>query len=179
MEKIARYVANDGKEFECEEDCLRYEENNGVRKFENEIFLYYEDMAQASIQRVFEEQEWNCIYAIKVTSIEAAEFLKKAMDDYSNPFVKGYLPQPEIYCYDERHDTWTELSEELDKWNKFKRKIDADSIATLPNSMVKEDLLQLADRMNWEVEELPNGNYLIRYPKSDSEVFNIIMEQFM
>jgi hypothetical protein len=183
MRIITKYVADDGKEFVSEEDCLRYEESNKIKRFKNEISLFYEDTTPISLERIAEGREWNDVFIIKVTSTEAALFLKEAMEDYSNPFI-DYEPEPGIYCYDEDNDCWFDLQKALSHWNEIKNKItDGEMMEwVLSDSIVKANLQLVVDRMGWTMEKIQNedcSNYKIYYPESDSEVFEIIMEQFM
>lgn len=116
------YIANDGKEFEDEEECFKYEQN-----------LLYGDVIKNNELQMFDYDKHEttkveqCFY-LKCDSIKACELFIELCDRFGayTPFIEGtygngtYTVGIGTWYYDEDYDRWISLEDLEDKIKEIK-----------------------------------------------------------
>lgn len=107
---IIRYVADDGREFESENDCLEYERKAYIKKFSKEIRMF-----DPSGNRVPVENGITDVFYLEVTTDEAAEAFEKFYNDSFTPWDWNEMPKAGKWYYDENDDNWYLVQDLIDK----------------------------------------------------------------
>lgn len=89
MKKEVRYIADGGKVFSCEEDCLAYEEYQRYIRLKDELLFFDENGKSISYQGSLLEMMENASYFLIKTE-SAWDFLKDLADTYSSPSPSDY-----------------------------------------------------------------------------------------
>ena len=110
MMEITRYVADDGTEFETEEECIIHELNplfDALNATGFKAFNYYHEL-------LFNDDcfiELDNMYYLNIPNIEAKNLLTTIIDklEYSPDIIYG-ITDPGIYYYDEVREKFVSLS---------------------------------------------------------------------
>lgn len=114
------YVAFDGKEFDDENECERYESKELQDKYGKDLLVYNEDGELIPFDNVQDS-----VYVV-CKSEEALNYLNKMFDDNltDNIYYEGNFPAS--FCYNFEIDEWEEiephikeLQDEIDMLSKY------------------------------------------------------------
>lgn len=126
MEVITKYVANDGTEFEFEDECLDYElkgKIKGIYGFKaynrdaREIHPFdYDDLDDFATDMWF----------LKVTDIKGWKEFMEICDEERVYFLDGVddICEKGLFFFDEDHDYWTSWEAEYEKLRNIRKKMD-------------------------------------------------------
>lgn len=123
IKKITKYIAIDGKEFECENKCKEYE-NNFVSSLINQLFVFDEFSTQINLLNDDLPYIANIIIC---RTKKAYEYIDKIFDEEGMEFVKFDVKNfPRSFIYDKDNEQWTrikdmisDLEECIEQLNKF------------------------------------------------------------
>lgn len=95
------YIANDGQEFDNEDDCLSHERD----LLEEKLEFYGFDLWESDFE--------NCVY-VKTTTKEDVQNLI-TLAEMEGVTLKGIeVDEPGIYMYESRSDGWTNITKVID-----------------------------------------------------------------
>ena len=109
------YIAFDGKEFEDENECERYESKELQDKYGESLFVYDKDGKKISL----DEDYHLCQYSQYITckTKEALDYLNKIFDGYVNTIdYNGKFPVS--FYYDFTADRWREIAPHIKELQK-------------------------------------------------------------
>lgn len=118
------YIAFDGKEFEDENECERYESKELKNKYGNELLVYNENDKLLPLDNDYHLSQ-NSAYVV-CKSDEALGYLNKVLDDngINNIYYEGNFPSSFYYNFET--DEWEEivphikkLQDEIDMLSKY------------------------------------------------------------
>ena len=107
MYEIIKYYAEDGTEFEDEDECYEYEQDLACRSYDDKILILDKDFDK--IENYIVNFGEACLIYIRTD--EAGKWLKNELDNYgwclgsSLPECKG------IWYWEERRDAWVSLED--------------------------------------------------------------------
>lgn len=116
------YIAFDGKEFDYEDDCVKYETTTELKEIGDDLLLYGKNGNR--IETINDELIDKIEYII-IKSERAYNFLAEKMDYYGYQYPSNsQLPICSYYNYDEEEwcdieDRIEDLQEELDRLSKY------------------------------------------------------------
>ena len=120
MEIITKYVAFDGTEFDCEEDCVNYEFETKAKKCIEYFTLY--DRNRKPIKFCADDEVLGDVFYIVIKDEKAFSFLDDWMIDcgfYStsgrsayNQNIKNYVG---LWMWDEQEEDWKHWETEMSK----------------------------------------------------------------
>lgn len=119
------YRAFDGKEFDCEDDCLKYETMINAKRFKSNIVGLGESGEEIGLSDGL-EQFFQDSYFVFVKTQEAVDFINNMDLMIKSP----YCEMEEYYYYDEGEDEWISINEkinelygEIEELSQIKRKL--------------------------------------------------------
>lgn len=120
MEKITKYVAFDGTEFDYEEDCAEYEFLESAKEYANSFSLY--DIARKPLEISYNEEALNKTGFIIIKEVKAIPFLDNWMIDNCCYDTIGKSADREdiencvgLWMWDEKEGTWKHWETEIAK----------------------------------------------------------------
>lgn len=127
MTEITKYIADDGKEFDNEDDCLEYEKGIEIKKAYG--FKAYDRQGKEIFPKDYISDINDFIYDvyfIKVENIKGwEEFEELCNDEFDTYFYDGLdeISETGLYFKDEVFDGWMSWDEQYDKLREIRRKI--------------------------------------------------------
>lgn len=126
MEVITKYVANDGTEFENEDECLDYERVEGMRAIQG-VKFFFENGKEITDYSDLEDL-LDRSYFIKITDEDDfTKFEELLYDELGCGYwadgwgsLKG---ERGLFYYDEDRDCWVSWDDEYDKLREIRRKM--------------------------------------------------------
>lgn len=127
MTEITKYIADDGKEFDDEDDCLDYE--RGIKIKDIYGFKTYDQYGKEIFPKDYISDMNDFIYDvyfIKVTNIKGwEEFENLCYDEFDTCFYDGLEEISETGLYFKDDDScWTNWDHEYEKLREIRKKID-------------------------------------------------------
>ena len=112
-EKIL-YIADDGAEFEDEDECLKHEKTLGFNFIKDDITFWDEHFKKLSID---EEDLTDKVFYVKIDTEKAYEWFNNLLwEEGFNTLEKCVSNRPKLtglYFYDSYRDVWKQLEGEL------------------------------------------------------------------
>lgn len=128
MTEITKYLADDGKEFDDEDECLEYERRQKAKDFYG--FKCYDKNGNPLDFRKYlgdmDEFAWD-VKCVKVDDIKGwNDFENFCKDDCDVYFDNGLddICEKGLYYYDEDHDYWENWEHEYEKLRIIRKKYD-------------------------------------------------------
>lgn len=128
MTEITKYIADDGKEFEDEDECLDYE--RGIKVLKAYGFRVYDRQGKEIFPKDYvkdmDEFSYDAYY-IKVENIRGwEEFEDLCNDEFDTYFYDGLdeISETGLYFKDDDHDCWTNWDYEYEKLREIRKKMD-------------------------------------------------------
>lgn len=121
MKEIIFYLADDGKKFDYEHECIQYEWQLKYEKVKNDLKLYNEDYKETK----FDYREAEDLYCIKCLSLEAMQFIFEWFMEFGTtlPFNSRDIENEEklgIWCWRTHYpEGWYHLDGELAELNEL------------------------------------------------------------
>ena len=126
MEKITKYVAFDGEEFEYEEECLDYERKEKTRNSYG--FQAYDRNAREIYPFDYDDLDdfVGDMGYLKVTDVKGWDEFVDVCDENRTYLCDGIegLSEKGLYYYDEDQDYWCSWDYEYEKLRNIRRKMD-------------------------------------------------------
>lgn len=118
MTELTLYIADDGTEFDCEEDCREYE--CGQRLGEMNIMFYNADGEVIPKDRL--EHEWEHVFYVDIESHSDLEALLNMVwrNDIDLPSVDE-IDDVGHWVYDEDNDRWFEIGQERERLDEMEK----------------------------------------------------------
>ena len=120
MEKIVKYVAFDGTEFDCEEDCANYELETKAKDYIEYFTLY--DYDRKPIKFCADDEILADVFYIVIKDEKAISFLDDWMIDYGCHFTIGKSAYNQnikncvgLWMWDEQEEGWKHWETEMSK----------------------------------------------------------------
>ena len=126
MTKVTKYIADDGTEFEFEDECLEYELKEkikdiyGFKAYDRngqEIHPFdYDDLDDFITDMMF----------LKITDVKGWEEFLDICDEERVYLLDGVddIGEKGLFFFDEDHDYWTSWDYEYEKLRNIRRKMD-------------------------------------------------------
>lgn len=128
MKKITKYIADDGKEFDDEDDCLDYE--RGIKIKDIYGFKTYDRRGKEIFPKDYVSDmnvfSYDVCY-IRVENIKGwEEFEKLCIDEFDTYFYNGLdeISEKGLYYKDDDSDCWVNWDYEYEKLRNIRRKMD-------------------------------------------------------
>lgn len=128
MKKITKYIADDGKEFDDEDDCLDYE--RGIKIKDIYGFKTYDRQGKEIFPKDYVSNmtvfSYDVCY-IRVENIKGwEEFEKLCIDEFDTYFYDGLdeISEKGLYYKDDDYDCWVNWDYEYEKLRNIRRKMD-------------------------------------------------------
>lgn len=128
MREITKYIADDGKEFDDEDDCLDYE--RGIKIKDIYGFKTYDQRGKEIFPKDYvsnmTEFSYDVCY-IRVENIKGwEEFEKLCIDEFDTYFYNGLdeISEKGLYYKDDDYDCWVNWDYEYEKLRNIRRKMD-------------------------------------------------------
>lgn len=126
MEVITKYVAEDGTEFEDEDECLTYERTEGMKNLKGVKFFYengQEITTYSSLEDLLDSS-----YFIKITDEKDFSKFEELLYDevgcqYWADGWNSLRGEKGLFYYDENCDCWMSWDEQYDKLREIRRKL--------------------------------------------------------
>ena len=126
MEVITKYVADDGTEFEFEDECLDYELKEKMKGIYG--FKAYDSSAREIHPSDYDDLDdfATDMMFLKVTDVKGWEKFMDICDEKRVYFVDGVdeICEKGLFFFDEDHDYWTSWEAEYEKLRVIRRKMD-------------------------------------------------------
>ena len=128
MTEVTKYIADDGKEFDYEDDCLDYE--RGLKIKEIYGFKAYDRQGKEIFPKDYVKDMDDFVYDvcyIKVTNIQGwEEFEELCNDEFGTYFYDGLdeISETGLYFKDDDHDYWASWEAEYEKLRVIRKKMD-------------------------------------------------------
>lgn len=113
MREVHLYVADDGTEFEDEEECLRYETGCKAQELKGQVTLLDENFRLLSLSDL---SQWENAWFIYAKDIQALRDLSDVWDwDLTGMRAPCFLfaDTPGLFAYDETIDEWYHVGTRL------------------------------------------------------------------
>lgn len=108
IKQITKYIAIDGKEFECKNECREYE-NNFVSSLTDQLFVFDEYGTQISL---LNDDLPYIVNAVVCKTKKAYEYLNKLFDEEDMMFVDFNVKNfPCSFIYDKDSDQWIKIQD--------------------------------------------------------------------
>lgn len=126
MEVITKYLANDGTEFEFEDECLDYELKGKIR----DIYGFTAYDCNGKEIKPEEYRDLDCFVSearyIKVTDIKGWDAFSDLCEEQDVYFYDGMddFYEKGLYYFDDDHDYWLSWEHEYEKLRAIRRKMD-------------------------------------------------------
>ena len=126
MEIITKYVANDGTEFDFEDECLDYELKGKIR----EIYGFTAYNCDGREIKPSNYRDLDCFVSdaryIKVTDIKGWDEFSDLCEEQDVYFYDGMddFCEKGLYYFDDDHDYWLNWDSEYEKLRTIRRKMD-------------------------------------------------------
>ena len=126
MEVITKYVAEDGTEFEFEDECLDYELKGKIR----DIYGFTAYDCNGKEIKPEEYRDLDCFVSearyIKVTDIKGWDAFSDLCEEQDVYFYDGMddFYEKGLYYFDDDHDYWLSWEHEYEKLRAIRRKMD-------------------------------------------------------
>lgn len=128
MEVITKYIADDGKEFEDEDECLDYERGLKIHKVYG--FRAYDRQGKEIFPKNYVSDMDDFVYVVCYIRVENIrgweEFEELCNDEFDCYFYDGLdsISETGLYFKDDDHDCWTSWDYEYKKLRNIRRKMD-------------------------------------------------------
>ena len=128
MKEITKYIADDGKEFEDEDECLDYERGLKIHKVYG--FRAYDRQGKEIFPKNYVSDMDDFTYDahyIKVDNVKGwEEFEELCNYEFDTYFYDGLdeISQTGLYFKDDDHDFWTNWDYEYEKLRNIRKKMD-------------------------------------------------------
>lgn len=128
MEVITKYIADDGKEFDDEDECLDYERGIKIHKVYG--FRAYDRQGKEIFPKNYVSDMDDFVYDvcyIRVDNIRGwEEFEELCNDEFDTYFYDGLdsISETGLYFKDDDHDYWVSWDAEYEKLRAIRRKMD-------------------------------------------------------
>lgn len=112
MQVIKTYIAEDGTRFDCEDDCLRYEQSLKAKAFADQALLFDMDGEPLEIS----DSGFEAAYFIVCKTVAAADFLYENYGSWDNPWDRDGVSEGVWVYWDDdwyRANAILELSDKL------------------------------------------------------------------
>jgi hypothetical protein len=120
------YIADDGKEFEDEDECLEYEkiEKMKAQNVINEIHAFDDNFKEINIKDYLESYNLcgmlRHIYHVKFDSLNAATYFDTLLNDYNDVRIsKDNELKADIYTYNDMTNSWESATERLAQYQEI------------------------------------------------------------
>jgi hypothetical protein len=126
MKKITKYLANDGTEFEFEDECLDYELKAKVR----EIYGFTVYDCDGKEIKPDDYRDLDCFIGearyIKITDVKGWDEFSELCEENDVYFYDGMddFYEKGLYYFDDDHDYWLNWDSEYEKLRTIRRKMD-------------------------------------------------------
>ena len=113
MRELHLYVANDGTEFEDEEECLAYETEQSAKKLKGKVVLLNADFKVIPLGAL---ADWDRVYFIFVKDVSALHELRDVWDwDLTGLYPPDFLngDTAGLFAYDDDADAWYHMGARL------------------------------------------------------------------
>lgn len=129
MTEITKYIADDGKEFDDEDECLNYERGTKIKKVYG--FKAYNRQGEEIFPKDYISSDMDDFvydaYYIRITNIQGwEEFEELCNDEFDTYFYDGLdeISETGLYFKDDDHDCWTNWDYEYEKLRAIRKKMD-------------------------------------------------------
>ena len=127
MREITKYVANDGTEFEDEEECRYYEMTEGMKTIKGVKFFSENGKEITNYSSL--EDLLNSSYFIKITNENDFDKFEEIISDefggdYWADGWNSLRGETGLFYYDKDFERWISWDEQYDKLREIRRKID-------------------------------------------------------
>lgn len=126
MKVITKYLANDGTEFEFEDECLDYELKGKIR----EIYGFTVYDCNGKEIKPDEYRDLDCFVSearyIRITDIKGWNTFTDLCEEQDVYFYDGMddFYEKGLYYFDDDHDYWLNWDSEYEKLRAIRRKMD-------------------------------------------------------
>ena len=113
MRELHLYVAEDGTEFEDEEECLAYETAQSAKKLKGKVVLLNADFEVIPLDAL---EDWDRVYFIFVKDVSALHELRDVWDpDLTGLYPPDFLNEDTagLFAYDDDADNWYHMGTRL------------------------------------------------------------------
>lgn len=112
MTEVTYYIADDGKRFECEEECIYYEETLAFEKIKNDLVMFNSEDFVVSDMKSFKD-----VRMVVIKTETALTFFLDRCYDYGVP--RCGISKCGFYKWDDSRcgGEWINVFEELHKFN--------------------------------------------------------------
>ena len=128
MTEVTKYIADDGKEFDDEDECLDYE--RGIKIHKGYGFKAYDlqgkEIFPKDYVRDMDDFTYDVHY-IRVDNVKGwEEFEELCNYEFDTYFYDGLgsISQTGLYFKDDDHDCWTNWDYEYEKLRNIRKKMD-------------------------------------------------------
>lgn len=123
MREVHLWVADDGSEFEDEEECLAYEAGQNAKMLKGQVVLLAENFQPIPLDDL---SEWDAAWYIFVKDLPALRALRNVWDWdlvglYQPDFLNGDTAG--LFAYDGDHDGWYHLGTKLQELQSLADKV--------------------------------------------------------
>ena len=127
MKEITKYIADDGTEFEDEDECLYYERTEKMKTIKGVKFFFGNGEEITNYSSL--EDLLNRSYFIKITDEnDFDKFEEIISDEFGGDYwADGWdslRGETGLFYYDEDFERWMSWDEQYDKLREIRRKID-------------------------------------------------------
>ena len=126
MTEVTKYIANDGKEFEDEDECLDYERTSTMKAIKG-VKFFSEDGKEITNYSSLEDL-LDLSYFIKITDKDDFDKFEELLYDelgcsYWADGWDSLKDEKGLFFYDEDRDSWISWEAEYDKLREIRRKM--------------------------------------------------------
>ena len=128
MKEITKYIADDGKEFDDEDECLDYERGIKIHKVYG--FKAYDRQGKEIFPKNYVSDMDDFVYDacyIRIENIKGwEEFEELCNDEFGTYFYDGLdsISETGLYFKDDDHDCWINWDYEYEKLRIIRKKMD-------------------------------------------------------
>lgn len=123
MRVITKYIASDGKEFDNEDECEKYEIELGFNLYKDTLKLYDKNNEEIKLDTLVSYYDFDAICFIVIKSKEAYNWLYNSMYDY---YGLGVMSRAEVeeenyncsFFYDGNTDEWVNCRKRIEEYEK-------------------------------------------------------------
>lgn len=115
MRELHLYIAEDGTEFEDEQECYAYETEQSAKKLKGKVVLLDHQFKPIPLDNL---GDWDKTFFIFVKDVPALHKLRAVWDwDLTGMCIPDCLMEDTtgLFAYDEDYDTWYHLGAHLQK----------------------------------------------------------------
>lgn len=123
MREVHLYIAEDGSEFEDEQECLAYEAGQNARMLKGQVVLLAENFQPIPLSDL---SEWDAAWYIFVKDLSALHALRNVWDwDLTGLYPPDFLngDTAGLFVYDENYDEWYHMGTKLQELQSLANKV--------------------------------------------------------